>query len=52
MHLSLFPMLHPASNRTASTEYFVSLQGRGRKWCGGIADWYDCYAKYNQIKIL
>jgi len=39
MHLSLFPMLHPASNRTASTESFVSLQGGGRRRCGGIVDW-------------
>ena len=32
-------MLYPVSNQTASAEYFVSLQGGGRRRCGGIVDW-------------
>ena len=29
--------LHPVSNRTASAGYFVSLQGGGKRRCGGHA---------------
>jgi len=35
-------VFHPTSNRTVSIEYFVSLQGGGRRRYGGIVDWRCC----------
>jgi len=32
-------VLHPVRNCTVSAGYFVSLQGGGRRRCGGIVDW-------------